>query len=86
MKYCYQFFVFIYGLSIDIASLWSSKAKNWKQGRKNQWTKLETWDNECKNENRIWMHCASSGEYQQGKPLLEKIINRAAAFIAGLYQ
>lgn len=43
----------------------------WYNGRKNIFSKIET--TVSKNTNKkIWMHCASLGEFEQGRPLLEK--------------
>jgi 3-deoxy-D-manno-octulosonic-acid transferase len=55
-----------------LASLWNPKARLWINGRKNLFSTLR---HELGNEKAriIWMHCASLGEYEQGRPLLEKI-------------
>ncbi|MCP4443369.1 MAG: 3-deoxy-D-manno-octulosonic acid transferase [Aureispira sp.] len=68
----YSLGVKIYTFSIHLAALFSPKAKLWVNGRKNIWAKLKT----SLNENTapiIWMHAASLGEFEQGRPLLEKI-------------
>ncbi|MCL2289714.1 MAG: 3-deoxy-D-manno-octulosonic acid transferase [Bacteroidetes bacterium] len=54
-----------------MASFFSKKAKLWHSGRKNIFLFLEE---KCADkENIIWFHCASLGEFEQGKPLMEKI-------------
>lgn len=40
--------------------------KNWKQNYANQLKKLT-------GQKKIWMHCASLGEFEQGRPLIESI-------------
>lgn len=70
MKLFYSFGVNLYVLGIHIASLWSSKAKKWVAGRKDLWQKLEGFDN---SGDVIWFHCASLGEFEQGRPIMEKI-------------
>lgn len=63
----YTFVIYGYGFLLKIAALFHSKAKKWIRGRKNFWTKLP----DLKNKNVIWFHCASLGEYDQGKPIIE---------------
>ncbi|MEO6167969.1 MAG: glycosyltransferase N-terminal domain-containing protein [Chitinophagales bacterium] len=70
------FFTFLYNLGIQFyhlgivtAALWNRKAQRWLQGRKNQFEKIEMLQHE--NEYRAWFHCASAGEFEQGRPLME---------------
>ncbi len=67
----YNFFLFFYHSAIRLAALWNPKAKAWTTGRKN-------WEEKIKaklpfTEKPIWIHCASLGEFEQGRPLIEKI-------------
>src|ERR1700733_10116841 len=55
--------------SIVIASLWNKKAKKWLEGRKNLFLKIES--SIKSNEHRVWFHCASAGEFEQGRPVME---------------
>ncbi len=48
-------------------SLFDKKAKLWYQGRKSQQLP------DLRNEKVIWMHCASLGEFEQGRPVFEKL-------------
>ncbi len=57
-----------YGLAIYAASIWRPKAKLWVKGRKEQKLEPESTNGPC-----LWMHCASVGEFEQGRPLLERI-------------
>jgi len=70
MKFIYQFFVFIYFLSIHFASIWNSKAKLWLKGRKQLFSQIANSHN--KSFKSIWIHCASLGEFEQAKPIIEK--------------
>ncbi len=70
MRLFYSLGVNLYVLGIHIASLWSLKAKKWVAGRKDLWQKLEAFDNSGEV---IWFHCASLGEFEQGRPIMEKI-------------
>jgi len=71
MRFLYSLFILIYACLIKTASLFSKKAKLWRNGRKNVFRKLEE---KCADKKNIyWFHCASLGEFEQGKPLMEKI-------------
>ena len=61
-----------YGFSVRIASLFNAKAAAWINGRKDWERKLK----EKIGENRqpvIWFHCASTGEFEQGQPILKQL-------------
>ena len=67
----YTIFLLLYKLGIFLASPWNTKARLWISGRKQLFPKLEQ---AFAAEERpvIWMHCASLGEFEQGRPLIEK--------------
>ena len=65
----YNLGIRIYAAGISIASLWNSKAKRWINGRKGIIDKMKQQFNE--NESYTWFHCASTGEFEQGRPLIE---------------
>ena len=61
-------------MGVRIASLKSKKATLWLKGRVAIFTAIATWRaNIGEDEKVIWAHCASLGEFEQGRPLLEKI-------------
>lgn len=66
--------LYIFGLKvmyflIAFASIFNSKAKFWIKGRKNLLIRLRS---DIKNEDKIaWFHCASLGEFEQGRPVIE---------------
>ena len=61
-------------LGINLISWRSPKAKLWLDGRKDIFTKLKSWKNSLQtNDKIIWMHCASLGEFEQGRPIIEAI-------------
>lgn len=71
MKLIYQIALSSYTILIRIASLFNHKARLWLKGRKNSFSYLKM---HIKKEDQIvWFHCASLGEFEQGKPLMEKI-------------
>ena len=74
MRFLYNFSIYLYIISIRIASLFNAKAKIWLNGRKNIFENLK---HSVKNENNIvWFHCASLGEFEQGKPIIEHYKNK----------
>jgi len=66
-KLLYLLFINSYHLGIRIAALWNPKAKLWVFGRKV--FPAVTSD----GRKTVWMHCASLGEFEQGRPVLEAI-------------
>lgn len=71
----YNLFIFIYGFAIKLASLWNPKARRWVDGRRDFFENLGKGLKKLPNDNRVtvWMHCASLGEFEQGRPVLEEI-------------
>jgi 3-deoxy-D-manno-octulosonic-acid transferase len=67
----YNLFLWFFRAGTHAASLFNSKAKKWVTGRKNIFDKLQQII--PVTEKIIWMHCASLGEFEQGRPLLEKM-------------
>ncbi|MEE4258320.1 MAG: glycosyltransferase N-terminal domain-containing protein, partial [Bacteroidales bacterium] len=75
MRLFYNLFIFFYQEAIKIAALsGNEKAKKWVQGRKSVFTDLKNAIG--KDDKIIWMHCASLGEFEQGRPLIEAIRKR----------
>lgn len=71
MALIYSIFIRLYFFAIQLASLWNSKAKEWIKGRKNLFEELKQ---KIKSTDKIiWIHCASAGEFEQGKPVIEKL-------------
>jgi 3-deoxy-D-manno-octulosonic-acid transferase len=67
----YNIVVLLYGLVIKIASVNNLKAKLWVNGRKDWRKKLSEKMNPFADKKKIWVHCASLGEFEQGRPLIE---------------
>lgn len=71
--FIYNFVVLLYGGIIKLASFRNTKAKQWVEGRKN-WKKFYSEKSAALNsKNNIWIHCASYGEFEQGRPLIVAI-------------
>ncbi len=71
MRFFYTLIILLYRLGIAIVSPFSDKARVWQRRRRGEFAKLAaTFDG---NERPIWIHSASLGEYEQAKPLIERI-------------
>jgi len=70
MKFLYNIGIRSYGLAIAIASLFNDKAKRWREGRKEIFSKLQAVFENVK-EPVAWFHCSSLGEFEQGRPVIE---------------
>jgi 3-deoxy-D-manno-octulosonic-acid transferase len=68
--FVYQISIHLYHLAIKIAALFKPKAKAWLEGRK---TVFEDLDKIEFGDNTYWFHCASLGELEQGKPVIEAL-------------
>jgi 3-deoxy-D-manno-octulosonic-acid transferase len=61
-----------YGFALKLASPFVSKAKLWTSGRKDVISSVKKW--RANQQGRvIWVHCASLGEFEQGRPIIEYI-------------
>ncbi|HEY0978335.1 MAG TPA: glycosyltransferase N-terminal domain-containing protein [Flavobacteriales bacterium] len=61
----------VYHAAVRVAALWHPKAKAWVRGREGLWERLERKASVLRG--GLWMHCASVGEFEQGRPVLEAI-------------
>ncbi|MDR2126694.1 MAG: 3-deoxy-D-manno-octulosonic acid transferase [Prevotellaceae bacterium] len=71
MNFLYNISIHIYGRLIATASLFNEKAKKRHQGSHNTWNILE--EKTDKKLRYVWFHVSSLGEFEQGRPLLEKL-------------
>jgi 3-deoxy-D-manno-octulosonic-acid transferase len=70
-KLLYYIFARLYPFAIKLVSPINEKARLWVNGRKQVLVRMKnTMD---ANDKIIWMHCSSLGEFEQGRPLLEKL-------------
>lgn len=71
MRLLYNSFIFFYGISAKIAGIYNPKAKLFAAGRKGLTGRIA----KAFHENSapvIWIHCASLGEFEQGRPIIER--------------
>jgi 3-deoxy-D-manno-octulosonic-acid transferase len=72
LKLLYQLFIFLYPKAAWFISWKNEKAKNWVRGRKDVFKRLSNYFYQ-QNKPVIWIHCASLGEFEQGRPIIESI-------------
>jgi 3-deoxy-D-manno-octulosonic-acid transferase len=71
MGVLYSIIIFILTWLIHLAALFNNKARLWVDGRKG-------WEKDLKakfegDKDTIWVHCASLGEFEQGRPVIEML-------------
>jgi len=69
MRIIYDIGIRLYWMAVWIVSPWNHKAKLWLEGRKG-WHK-ELCQRMGPEKRVIWFHCASLGEFEQGRPIIE---------------
>lgn len=70
----YNIGIFFYTLFIRFASLFNPKAKLWVNGRKGIFDRIEkTLRDKNISGDAYWFHCASLGEFEQGRPVIEAL-------------
>ncbi len=72
MKFLYSLGIYGYAFLLQLIAPFHKKARLWVDGRKNVWSNLQ---NAFQNntDEIIWIHVSSLGEFEQGRPLIEKI-------------
>ncbi len=75
MQQLYTFLIVFYGLSIRVVAVFDKKAALWIKGRKRYWITLGkifgTLPFNQPGRKLAWFHCASLGEFEQGRPIIE---------------
>jgi 3-deoxy-D-manno-octulosonic-acid transferase len=68
----YNFLIHAYSFTISIIAPFNSKAKFWVEGRKNIFELLGSASlTNLGSTSLAWFHCASLGEFEQGRPVIE---------------
>lgn len=67
----YDIFIRVYAFTINLVAPFNAKARKWVRGRKAWHQNLESALGGRGVD--IWMHCASLGEFEQGRPVLEAL-------------
>lgn len=71
MVLIYNLGIFFYGIAIRITALFNLKAKQFVIGRKNWQKELHAKIED--GAKYLWFHCASLGEFEQGRPVIENL-------------
>ncbi|MDO9037736.1 MAG: glycosyltransferase N-terminal domain-containing protein [Lutibacter sp.] len=71
MYFLYNLLILFAGFVLKITALFNKKIKLFIDGRKQTFFKLQQAIAEA--DEVIWMHCASLGEFEQGRPIIEKL-------------
>ncbi len=74
MRFLYDIGIRFYQLAAMVVSPWNRKAKLWLRGRRHWHVELEGALD--RDEKVIWFHCASLGEFEQGRPVIEGVRER----------
>ncbi|MFZ4474193.1 MAG: 3-deoxy-D-manno-octulosonic acid transferase [Saprospiraceae bacterium] len=73
MRIGYKIAIRLYVFAVQFLGLFNEKAKKWSDGRKNWRPLLQREVAEWGNQPIFWLHAASLGEFEQGRPLIEAI-------------
>mgnify|MGYP001392793207 CR=1 FL=1 len=74
MQFLYNISIFLVGGFLRLAAFFSPKIKLFVSGRKNVFDVLK--ENIQPTDSVFWIHCASLGEFEQGRPLIENLKNK----------
>ncbi|MCC2545088.1 3-deoxy-D-manno-octulosonic acid transferase [Hymenobacter sp. BT175] len=75
MLFLYNIGVRLYALLLQLVAPFVPKARQWADGRRNLLTHIRQ-ELAGQAAPRVWFHCASLGEFEQGRPLLEAFAAR----------
>ena len=71
MNVLYNLSIFFYSVLIRLTAPFNVKAKQISKGRRQTFAELQV---KIKRDKPIvWVHCASLGEFEQGRPIIEAI-------------
>jgi 3-deoxy-D-manno-octulosonic-acid transferase len=78
MLFFYNLFIRIAEAVIFLFSFFNTKAKLWRNGRSDWRTHFQL--KLQKDEQRIWIHCASLGEFEQARNLIEELKKKCPSY------
>ncbi len=70
----YGFGIRCYGALLWVAHLWHAKARLWVEGRHGWEEKLRNGIKRTDGDRTVWFHCASLGEFEQGRRVMEQFM------------
>lgn len=68
----YNLFLALYKLSIRLTARRGNKSQQWLEGRNDIFTHIAH-SLRPEDGKRVWVHCASLGEFEQGRPIIEAL-------------
>lgn len=71
--FLYNLGIHAFQMGLKLASPFNPKARLWVEGRKNWEENLKSKVSSLQLEHAVWFHCASLGEFEQGRPVIEKL-------------
>ncbi len=71
MKSLYNIAIWFYALGVRVAALFNRKVRLMWQGEQEAYAKIES--GLADGDRVVWVHAASLGEFEQGRPLIEKL-------------
>lgn len=74
MHIAYNLFIAFYSVALYLLSPFNRKAAFWHRGREGFFRQWQGFDSGGRK--LIWFHCASLGEFEQGRPVIEEIKKR----------
>ena len=78
MATLYNISIYLYHFLIRLAAPFNPKAKLWITGRQDIFIEIKK--NIRPDDKIVWFHCASLGEFEQGRPLIEKFKDQNPAY------
>ena len=77
MNFIYNILIFKASIVLRFIALFNKKIKLFVNGRKETFNKLSVLK---KNDKTVWFHAASLGEFEQARPIIEKIKNQYSTY------
>lgn len=71
MYFIYNTLILLVGIALKGIAIFNKKIKLFVEGREETFSKIKSAIS--KKDKVIWMHCASLGEFEQGRPIFEKL-------------
>ena len=81
MLLLYNFLLFMVRKCFPVLALFSKKWALWTDGQKLTQNSISSIKTLCSSSKRVWVHCASLGEYEQAKPILVEIKRRFPEYL-----
>jgi 3-deoxy-D-manno-octulosonic-acid transferase len=82
MRHLYAFFMYLFQALLPVLVFGGGKWKRWKAGQQ-QWNHdIEGFSRGSDEAPWIWFHCASVGEFEQAKPVIQRLKKEREAKIA----